>query len=109
VNQENCVLKDEDEIRRNLNIMTTRFNPIFTVQATPASVSTRTAKNGTRYVVSQDSAIVLPNGNTETRTIMAFGKARDALGRSLRKGKQVSLRVQRDGGSLKVLGLARAA
>jgi hypothetical protein len=40
---------------------------------------------------------------------MAFGKARDNVAGALRKGRTVQLRVQRDGGSLKVLSLANAA
>ena len=95
---------------KELTIMSTqRFNPIFTATVTLGSVSNRTAKTGTAYAVSSDCNVVLQNGETENRTVMAFGKARDALGKSLRKGRTLSLRVQRDGGSLKVLGLARAA
>ena len=95
---------------KELNIMATqRFNPIFTVSAKLGSVSNRTAQNGTKYAVVSGCEITLPGGETETRTLMAFGKARENVAGLLRKGKTVSLRVQRDGGSLKALGLARAA
>lgn len=85
-----------------------RFNPIFTATVTPASVSTRTGKNG-KYAVLAGATIAQNGKDPIVRTVMAFGKARDAVAASLRKGKSVELALQHDGGSVRVIGLPRAA
>lgn len=86
-----------------------KFNPIFTATVTPASVKNPLASNGNKYTVMKGASVKLANGNVETRTVMAFGPARDSLSGLLRKGKSIELAVQRDGGSLKVIGLPKAA
>jgi hypothetical protein len=108
------VLNPEDEISKELNIVTTqtnarRFNPIFTATVTPASVSTRTASNGNKYAVLSGASIAFGNGRSETRTVMAFGAQRDEVASLLRKGRPVELALQRDGGTVRVVGLPRAA
>lgn len=85
---------------------TRRFNPIITATVTPASVSTRQGKNGTYLVLS--GATVERNGNSVQRTVMAFGKAVEQIGK-LRKGRAIELALQHDGGTMRVVGLPRAA
>ena len=98
---------------KELNIMTTqtsntrRFSPIFTATVTPGSVSTRSGKNG-KYAVMQNSLIQRDGKDDKTMTVMAFGKPREEVARSLRKGRPVDLAVQYDGGTLRVIGFPRA-
>ena len=94
---------------KELNIMNSqRFNPIFTATVTPASVSNRAGKNG-KYTVLSGATIARDGQADIVRTVMAFGKARDAVLSGLRKGKPVELALQHDGGSVRVIGLPRAA
>ena len=84
-----------------------RYSPIFTATVTPASVSTKTAKNGNKYLISQGSTLQKGDAEPKTVTLMAFGKSRDEVASVLRKGRPVDLAVQYDGGSVKVIGLPR--
>lgn len=88
---------------------TQRFNPIFTVAITPASVSTRTSANGRKYAYMGNATIEQSGKEPRQATVMAFGDQRDAVAKLLRKGKRVELAVQRDGGCLRVIGLPKAA
>jgi hypothetical protein len=93
-----------------LNIMTTqRFRPIFNAVITPASVSTRTDKNGAKYAYLAGATVAREGREDATLTVMAFGKSRDAVAKLLRKGKAVEFAVQPDGGTLRIIGLPRAA
>jgi hypothetical protein len=85
-----------------------RFSPIFVATITPASVSTRTAKNGNKYALLQGATVAQGDKEPKQMTVMAFGKSRDEVASSLRKGRPVDLAVQYDGGSLKIVGLPRA-
>lgn len=86
-----------------------KFNPIFNVVVTPASVSNRKDEKGNDYTLCQGASIARANGDVETRTLMVFGPAVAALKGKLRKGRKVELRVQRNGGVLKAVGLPKAA
>ena len=79
-----------------------RFSPIFVATVTPASVSTRTGKNG-KYALMQGATVQYGETRKEM-TVMAFGKSRDEVASKLRKGRPVDLAVQFDGGTMKVIG-----
>lgn len=90
--------------------MTNRtFRPIINAVVTPASVQTKTAANGTKYALLSKASVQIGDADPIERTVMAFGKSRDAVAGLLRKGRAVELAVQHDGGTLRVIGLPRAA
>jgi hypothetical protein len=68
-------------------------------------VSAKTVK-GTTYKKSSEATVAYENGKTETRTVMGFDKQIEGL-KNLRKGATVRLAVQRDGGSVKIIGEVR--
>src|SRR3546814_15672765 len=113
-NLENVILKWRMKLNKELNIMTTtsnnarRFSPIFVATVTPATVSTRTDKNGNKYAHMAGATIAQEGKETKTMTTMAFGKSYAEVGKLLRKGRAVDLAVQFDGGPVKVIGLPRA-
>jgi hypothetical protein len=67
--------------------------------------SAKTVKGAT-YKKSAEATVAYENGETVTRTVMGFDKQIDGL-KNLRKGATVRLAVQRDGGSVKIVGLVR--
>lgn len=83
------------------------FRPIFTATVTPASVRTRTGKNG-KYTYMAGARVQTANTDNDNVTVMAFGKPHEEVKRALRKGRPVELAVQRDGGVVNVIGFPRA-
>ena len=70
------------------------------------SVSKAQTSKGVDYKKSQNATVTFENGDTVTRTVMGFGPEVMAL-RGLAKGKTQRLAVQRDGGSIKIIGAVR--
>jgi len=70
------------------------------------SVRKAQTKGGIDYKISQNATVAFENGETVTRTVMGFGAQIDGL-KNLAKGKTVRLAVQRDGGSVKIIGEVR--
>ena len=70
------------------------------------SVSKSKTVKGVDYKKSMNATVAFENGETVTRTVMGFGPEVMAL-RGLAKGKTQRLAVQRDGGSVKIVGLVR--
>jgi hypothetical protein len=84
------------------------FSKIFDADVTfNNTVSSHVAGNGTPFKKSQGASVVMPDGETVTRTVMGFGDQIDGI--TLRKGRKIRLSIQRDGGSMKIIGLPRAA
>ena len=67
------------------------------------SVSKAKTKGGVEYKISKNATVAFENGETVTRTVMGFGDQVKGL-KGLAKGKSVRLAVQRDGGSVKIIG-----
>ena len=86
-----------------------KFSPIFVASITPAAIETRTNVKGVAYAYLAGATVVRPNGKSDTRTVMAFGKSREAVAEMLREGETVSLAVQFDGATVKIVGLPREA
>jgi hypothetical protein len=76
-----------------------------TITFTESVVKSKTVK-GVDYKKSANATVAYENGKTETRTVMGFGAQIDGI-KNLAKGKTVRLAVQRDGGSVKIVGLVR--
>jgi hypothetical protein len=72
------------------------------------SVSKAKTTKGVDYKKSANATVTFENGDVVTRTVMGFGPEVMAL-RGLAKGKTQRLAVQRDGGSIKIVGLIREA
>jgi hypothetical protein len=70
------------------------------------SVSKAKTTKGVDYKKSANATVTFENGDTVTRTVMGFGPEVMAL-RGLAKGKTQRLAVQRDGGSIKIIGAVR--
>lgn len=70
------------------------------------SVRKSQTKGGVDYKISQNATVAFENGETVTRTVMGFGDQVKGL-KNLAKGKSVRLAVQRDGGSVKIIGEVR--
>jgi hypothetical protein len=70
------------------------------------TVSKAKTVKGVDYKKSANATVAYENGKTETRTVMGFGAQIDGI-KNLAKGKTVRLAVQRDGGSVKIVGLVR--
>src|SRR3546814_15571534 len=68
-----------------------RFSPIFVATVTPATVSTRTDKNGNKYAHMAGATIAQEGKETKTMTTMALGKSYAEVGKLLRKGRAVAL------------------
>src|SRR3546814_14753223 len=89
-NLENVILKWRMKLNKEVNIMTTtsnnarRFSPIFVATVTPATVSTRTDKNGNKYAHMAGATIAQEGKETKTMTTMAFGKSYAEVGQLLR-------------------------
>lgn len=78
---------------------------IFKAIVTPASVSTRTGKNG-KYTYLAGATVETSKGS-KTMTAMAFGKSHQEVASKLRKGRPVELAVRFDGATLRIVGLPR--
>ena len=72
------------------------------------SVSKATTSKGVEYKKSANATVAFENGQTVTRTVMGFGPAIQGL-KGLAKGKTVRLAVQRDGGTIRIVGAVREA
>jgi len=72
------------------------------------SVTSATTSKGVDYKKSQNATVAFENGDTVTRTVMGFGPAIAGL-KNLRKGRSVRVAVQRDGGSIRIVGAVREA
>jgi hypothetical protein len=70
------------------------------------SVRKEQTKGGVEYKISPNATVAFENGETVTRTVMGFGDQIKGL-KNLAKGKTVRLAVQRDGGSVKIIGEVR--
>jgi hypothetical protein len=70
------------------------------------TVSKSTTVKGVQYKKSTNATVAFENGETVTRTVMGFGDEVMAL-KNLAKGKTVRVAVQRDGGSVKIVGAVR--
>ena len=85
------------------------YRPIFVANVTPGdSIETKTSAKGSDYILMQGATVETKKG-TNQRTVMVFGKSVDAVRDSLVSGRTVSLAVQNDGGSVRVIGLPREA
>jgi len=78
-----------------------------TITFTESVTSAQTSK-GVDYKKSQNATVAFENGDTVTRTVMGFGPALTGL-KNLRKGRSVRVAVQRDGGSIRIVGAVREA
>ncbi|QAY80268.1 hypothetical protein [Sphingosinicella sp. BN140058] len=85
-----------------------KFVPSFVAIVTPASVSTRRSSKNEPYAY-LGGATVEAAGRTNIATVMAFGPAHAAVKSKLKKGRKVELLLQRDGGTLRVLGFPKPA
>lgn len=84
------------------------FSRIFTADVTiNNSVTSGTTAKGVPFKKTAAATITKADGSTVTRTVMAFGDQLAEVGSRLRKGRTVSLAIQHDGGSVKVIGLPR--
>jgi hypothetical protein len=72
------------------------------------TVSKAKTSKGVEYKKSQNATVAFENGETVTRTVMGFGGAIAGL-KNLAKGKTVRVAVQRDGGSIRIVGAVREA
>jgi citrate lyase alpha subunit len=72
------------------------------------SVTSATTSKGVDYKMSQNATVAFENGDTVTRTVMGFGAAITGL-KNLRKNRSVRVAVQRDGGSIRIVGAVREA
>jgi len=70
------------------------------------SVSKSKTVKGLDYKKSANATVAFENGDTVTRTVMGFGPEVMGL-KNLAKGKTVRVAVQRDGGSVKIIGAVR--
>jgi hypothetical protein len=70
------------------------------------SVSKAQTVKGVDYKKSPEATVTFENGDVVTRTVMGFGPEVMAL-KNLAKGKTVRVAVQRDGGSVKIVGAVR--
>ena len=70
------------------------------------SVTKSTTVKGVQYKKSVNASVAFENGETVSRTVMGFGPEVIGL-KGLAKGKSVRLAVQRDGGSVKIIGAVR--
>lgn len=85
---------------------TRKFSPIFNAPITPTGEMTeKTTRKGVPYV--RFPAEVGMKGGPVPRTVMAFGDQLAAVRDSLKEGQTVELAVQRDGGTIKLIGFPR--
>lgn len=80
---------------------------MFKANITFGSVSSGTTSKGVPYKKSR--AQVTTSKGTVERTVMAFGAQLETVGSNFRKGRSIDLTVAYQGGTVKVIGLPRAA
>ena len=83
-----------------------KFSPFFDARVVPVEkINVLVAVNGTTYA--RFKADVDFKGGTQRRTVMAFGDQYETVRRGLRKGRPVTLTVQHENGTVKVIGYPR--
>jgi hypothetical protein len=82
------------------------FRPIFNATITPASIETKQSAKGSDYILMQ-GATVETSKRSGQRTVMAFGKSAEAVRDLLVSGQAITLAVQYEGGTVRVIGLPR--
>ncbi|QAY80270.1 hypothetical protein [Sphingosinicella sp. BN140058] len=85
-----------------------KFVPSFVAFVTPASVSTRRSSADKPYAY-LGGAKIEAAGRTNIATVMVFGPAHAAVKSKLKKGRKIELVLQRDGGTLRVIGFPKPA
>jgi hypothetical protein len=81
------------------------FSPIFTATVTFGdTVTVSDTKDGTVYASSPKASVLMPNGDTLSRTVMAFGNQLLKVQPDFAPGSTARLAIQRNGGSMKVIG-----
>lgn len=84
------------------------YRPTFVATVTPTDLDTGTTEGGQPYAKLKDARISRSGKPDIVRTIMAFGPAA-GVASELEKGVPVELAVQSNGGTLRLVGLPRAA
>jgi hypothetical protein len=83
-----------------------KFSPIFNASIAVGSIALLETKKGVPYAKSV-SQVTLPSGQTVPRTVMAFGDQLSAVSDVFKEGATVTLAVQHDGGTMKIIGHPR--
>jgi hypothetical protein len=84
------------------------YRPTFVATVTPNEIDSGETASGASYATLKDARISRKGKEDIFRTIMAFGPAA-GIAAALEKGAPVSLAVQNNGATLKLVGLPRAA
>jgi hypothetical protein len=85
-----------------------RYAPVLIATVTPQSVETHTGTNGP-YTKMQGALVQRSGKDDLIRTVMAFGGPNEKVSALLEVGVPVVLALRHDGGTMKVVGLPRAA
>jgi hypothetical protein len=81
------------------------FRPIYPATVVPGEIKVETSVKGKPYLVIPNSTVTgTKSGKTLERTVMVFGKSVDAVTDMLKTGVPVELAVQRDNGTIKIIG-----
>jgi hypothetical protein len=95
----------DEKVQNKDSTMAKKFSGIFPAPVTPTGeINILTGKKG-EYARFQ--ADVGMKGGVVPRTVMAFGPQLDAVRSSLETGVTVQLAVQKDGGTIKIIGFPR--
>lgn len=83
-----------------------KYSPIFSARLTLGAIAISAAKTGVEYAKAK-AQVVLPSGQSVERTVMAFGDQLASVRDVLVEGNTVTLAVQHDGGTMKIIGHPR--
>ena len=86
----------------------TRYRPTFVVTVTPTEIVSGDTSRGQPYSTLKDAVVSQKGRADSVRTVMAFGSA-GLTAEKLLPGVPVDIAVQHDGGTLRMVGLPRAA
>lgn len=87
-----------------------RFSKIFEATVTFGDeIVVSETKHRVVYARSPDTTVVLPDGSTVKRTVMAFGDQLMTIQPDVAPGGTVRLAVQHDRGTVKIVGYPRGA
>ena len=93
---------------KNANRKRKRFSKIFPATITFGdTIVVSETKHNVVYARSPEAKVVLPDGSTVNRTVMAFGNQLMSVQPDIAPGGTVRLAVQHDRGTMKIVGYPR--
>ncbi|QAY80315.1 hypothetical protein [Sphingosinicella sp. BN140058] len=86
---------------------TRRRSRAFVATITPSTIEVKKSQHSAEYILCRDAGFQRPGDPPQVRTAMAFGELAQSVKSLLREGEPVTLAVQYDGATIKLLGPPR--